>query len=145
MSKASNQALINAIGDGQPNTAEEARLAWTALNNELYPTVYKTAYNANVGTEQLEVRCRYEFLYSKSGNKVTMYGRLFSTIGTVTANSDCFAFTDALFAHLNNGSSITFGEVLMGDVPFMITDGVFKNLESFSGTKYFGITYFTND
>lgn len=145
MSKATNQALIDAIGNGQPNTAEEARLAWTALNNELYPSVYTTSWDSNIKTAQLETRCRYSFIFSKQGNRVTMYGRLFTTLGSVVANTDCFAFTDPSFNHLNNSSTIVKGIVLMGDIPFEITNGIFKNLESFSGTKYFCVTYSTND
>jgi len=142
-----NQALINAIADGDNNTALEARTAWNGLLNELYPSVYRTAWNAEFKTVQLDVRFRYDFIFSKSGNKVTMFGSFYSSVGTISANSECFSFTDSEYANLNNGINILNATVELGGVPFLITNGVFECLESFTGTtpKYFQLTYFTND
>ena len=143
--KSTNQALINAIADGEPNSAMEARTAWNGLLNELYPTVYYSAWNAPIKTVSLFTGFRYFVTFSKSGSNVFMNGT-FITAGTIPINNDVFSFSDVEFGNLNNGSDILNMVVMLGGYRFRMTNGVFRNLDAIpaSTTIYLNFTYPTN-
>lgn len=146
--KADAQAIINAIADGEPNTALEARNAYNALLNELYPPIYRTSYFTPVKTEALTAGFNYSFNFSKSGNRVTMSGIITSIAGK-PANTNLFAFTDEDFFGKNDGVTIVNQTFNIDGADFMLTDGVFKCVDALVSTKTegyrFNITYFTND
>lgn len=149
MSKATNQALIDAIANGQPNTAEEARLAWTALNNELYPEVIKTSLSSPIGTAVLADFFTYSFLYSKQGNRVTLSGWFRNNLNSKPQNTALLSFTDSSYNAKNNGV-ITEQEFMAGDYKLKIVDGTIYNvtplpLMNLSVQIQFNVTYFTND
>lgn len=148
MGKSANQDLINAIADGQPNSASEARAVWNALNNELYPPVYRTTNFTPVKTANLTSNFQYSFNFSKSGNKVTISG-VFRNSALKPANTPLLSFTDTDFFG-KNGGDITAQTFRAGDSDFRITDGTISCVNVLPNTGLgvdlrFNITYFTND
>lgn len=142
--KATIQALINNIADGQPNTALEARTAYNALLNELYPNLFSTKWDAPVKTVQLNSRFRYDFSLYKMGNTVFLNGRFYTNIvAGISANNDCFGITDTEFKNYSLFLTTIIG---MAGIRFQVNDGVFKNLDpiEFGNNYYFNISYPTN-
>lgn len=123
--KAQVQAAIDAIEDGQPNTAETARNAWNILANELYPTVHFSSWFLPNKTQSLLILFRYNVIFYKKGNTVYMSGKFESRVN-VLANTDVFRFTDSEFYNLNNGGTILNFTIEQNGYVFTITDGVFK-------------------
>lgn len=149
MGKSANQALINAIADGEPNSAAEARAAWNALNNELYPTVYRTTFVSPNKTSILASNFQYSFNFSKSGNRVTMNGFI-KNFTSKPPNTPLFAFTDPDFFALNNGADIVSQVFMAADNELRITDGTVSCVNTLPNTGLvtnirFSVTYFTND
>lgn len=123
--KAQVQSAIDAIEDGQPNTAETARNAWNILANELYPTVYFSSLVAPIKTQSVATGLKYFISFYKKGNTVFVNGHLERRIYT-PANTDLFIFTDTEFYNLNNGSTILDFTIEQNGYVFTMTDGVFK-------------------
>ena len=144
--KATIQAIIDEIADGEPNTALEARTAYNAILNELFPTVYYSAWNANVKTESLLAGFRYFLTFQKTGNMVFLNG-FFTASGGAPIDTDVFAFTDDEFNNLNNGTDIIdFTFETSAGYRFKITNGVFqtKSVIPANTAIYFNFSYPTN-
>jgi len=144
--KATIQAIIDEIADGEPNTALEARTAYNAILNELFPTVYYSAWNANVKTASLLTGFRYFLTFQKTGNRVFLNGFFTTSLGA-PIDTDVFAFTDDEFNNLNNGTDITdFTFETSSGYRFTMTDGVFqtKSVIPLNTPIYFNFSYPTN-
>lgn len=143
--KAQVQAVINAIADGQPNTASEARDAWNILLNELYPTVYFSWWAVPIKTQSVVTGLKYFISFYKKGNTVFVNGHLERSIYT-PANTDLFVFTDTEFYNLNNGSTILDFTIEQNGYVFTMTDGVFKAVTPIPAgtTVRFNFSYPTN-
>ena len=143
--KAQVQAVINAIADGQPNTASEARDAWNILLNELYPTVYYSSWAAPNKTQSVVIGLMYFISFYKKGNTVFLNGRLQKHTDT-PANTDLFIFTDTEFYNLNNGGTILDFTIEQNGYVFKMTDGVFKAVTPIpaGNTVRFNFSYPTN-
>lgn len=99
--KATAQAIIDAIADGEENTAEEVRALGNVLLNELYSDPISDSDEIELITSKIFSSMGYNLTFKKTGNICVVIGKFkpLSPIGTL---QDIIAITDPEFAPNDN-------------------------------------------
>ena len=137
--KASAQTVINAIADGQENTAEEVRALGNVLLNELYPTPITDTNVTEAITNRLSSQVTYSLNFAKSGNQTTVIGTITVTLGAI---GNLIEFTNPEY-YPNNDIVQRFQ---INDKLFLINDGKITAVDFLpNGTYYVSLTYINNN
>lgn len=151
--KATNQALIDAIQDAGSNTAAEARAAWNGLLGELYPNIStQTALTTNILTRTggLSTDIVYNINIKKSGNTVQMSGYVQNnanmTLGGLISTTPIILFADNAYKPKTGLQFYTGAQSGSNSKLRLNENGIFINyvlapLEII----YLNLTYTTND
>ena len=141
--KATAQAIINQIADGEENTAEEVRAIGDVLLNELYPVPIYETDSANTITSRINININYGLNFTKQGNIITMQGSItVSAIGIIGAGTDLIAFTETEYAPTD---SIVQNFKKDGAI-FRLNDGKIKAITALTAgvTYYIDLAYVTD-
>ena len=151
--KATNQALINAIQDAGSNTAAEARAAWDGLLNEQYATnYYKTEADTDILTLSggLSSTLLFRVNIKKSGNTVHLSGYLQNdqalTLGGAISTTPVILYADNAYKPKTGLQFYTYQ--MQGNQPKLRfnSSGIFIHYAlAPNEIIYFNATYTTND
>lgn len=142
--KSTLQANINAIGNGQPNTAAEARTAWNGLLDETFSAPVQEVSDGTHANTTPVAGIAYDFTFKKSGNETLIHGWIKNNNAGLINNTTLFNFSTsayecrAYFPHTfqaSNGVFIT----ISGDEAFLNTQLGGQQ------TVYINTTYINND
>ena len=133
--KAQIQAKIDAIADGEENTAEEVREFANGLLDEMWnDTIYDTQ-SLSIITSGINAFITYGINFTKQGNIVNVQGAIVvSPSGIIFAGTDLIAFTEA--EYLPKGTIIQ--NFKKDGAIFRFNDGKIRAITALtSGTTYY--------
>jgi len=139
------QATIDAIADGELNTALEARTAWQIIADELYTAPIKEqSSGVKTITNNTNANISYEIVFRKVGNVVFVNGNIKNTSGSAISNQTAFNITNSVY-YARTG----FDAMITGDTATRLSasGNVFYILNSIAAGAffYFNASYITND
>lgn len=140
--KAQLQAKIDAIADGEENTAEEIREFANGLLNEIYKQPFYETEVSEIFTARIPNSVNYALNFKKTGNSVLVFGTItiiapFNTL----PNQDLIAFLDT---ELNPSDSFIQKTMQNGKI-FRFNNGKITAVSGLeTGTYYINFTYVTD-
>jgi hypothetical protein len=139
--KAILQAKIDAIADGQENTALEVRTFANGLLDEIFTQAVNDSNVLNLITSRIYNGIDYKFTFKKVGNSVTVNGVIQCNVATTISVQELVVFTD-----LDYSSNSNFVQNFSrNNVLFRLTNNAILSASIMPiGDYYIDFTYVTN-